>query len=155
MNEPWTGTIRGAESSDLLVLEALVASSMAHPWSRRQIADSLVGSMARAKLIWQRAEEGGDRPSGFVFARRVGDLLEIDLVGVDPSQRRSGLARRLLSQLIESERAAAVSAVQLELAASNAAARSLYEGLGFVVVGARSRYYPDGEDALLLTRSFV
>ena len=34
------------------------------------------------------------------------------------------------------------------------AAAALYAGLGFVVVGRRERYYPDGEDALLLTRRF-
>jgi ribosomal-protein-alanine N-acetyltransferase len=43
--------------------------------------------------------------------------------------------------------------VQLELAATNAPALALYQGLGFVVVGRRSRYYPDGEDALLLSRT--
>jgi ribosomal protein S18 acetylase RimI-like enzyme len=56
--------------------------------------------------------------------------------------------------LIEAERAEGMRAVELELAASNDAARALYEGLGFVVVGRRSRYYPDGDDALLLTKAF-
>jgi ribosomal protein S18 acetylase RimI-like enzyme len=40
-----------------------------------------------------------------------------------------------------------------DLRASNRSAHALYAGLGFVVVGTRSRYYPDGEDATLLTRS--
>jgi ribosomal-protein-alanine N-acetyltransferase len=41
---------------------------------------------------------------------------------------------------------------RLELAASNDPARGLYERLGFMVVGRRKRYYPDGDDALLLSR---
>ena len=38
-----------------------------------------------------------------------------------------------------------------DLRASNGAARGLYEASGFVVVGRRPRYYPGGEDALLMT----
>jgi ribosomal-protein-alanine N-acetyltransferase len=39
----------------------------------------------------------------------------------------------------------------LELRASNVPARALYEQAGFVVAGRRPRYYPGGEDALLMT----
>lgn len=41
----------------------------------------------------------------------------------------------------------------LEVKASNQGALSLYSKLGFDEVGRRHRYYPNGEDALLLKRS--
>ena len=42
--------------------------------------------------------------------------------------------------------------VLLEVRASNAPARALYERLGFAVAGVRRRYYHDnGEDAVLMT----
>ena len=60
----------------------------------------------------------------------------------------------LLADLIGAERTAGVSELRLKLAASNDAALGLYEALGFVVVGRRSRYYPGGDDARLLTKAF-
>lgn len=155
--EAWGGLIRGAKPSDLRVVEQLVARTMAHPWSRSQLAESLEGSAARTRLAWPvEGERGGhDSAAGFVVARRISDLLEIDLVGVDPAFRRRGLGAALVSELIESEQLAGAAEVQLELAASNEPAQALYESLDFVVVGRRPRYYPDGEDALLLTRSLI
>ena len=44
-------------------------------------------------------------------------------------------------------------AVLLEVRSDNIAATSLYQDMGFDVVGRRKRYYADGGDALLLTRS--
>jgi ribosomal-protein-alanine N-acetyltransferase len=41
--------------------------------------------------------------------------------------------------------------VQLEVRASNQPARALYARAGFVVDGRRPRYYPDGEDAVLMS----
>ncbi len=121
---------------------------MADPWTRSQLEGALAGAGARA--IWARSVASG--PIGFVVARRIADLLEIDLVGVDPGHRRAGTAARLLRDLLLAEEGAGMAEARLELAASNAPARALYEQLGFVVVGRRARYYPDGGDALLLSR---
>jgi ribosomal-protein-alanine N-acetyltransferase len=38
----------------------------------------------------------------------------------------------------------------LEVASGNQAARALYERAGFIRVGRRARYYPNGGDALVL-----
>ena len=120
-------------------------------WSREALAATLEGASGRAWTV-----EGAEPPPvGFVIARRIVDLVEIDLVGVVPEARRRGAAQFMLQGLIEAESRAQATEVRLELRESNAAARALYEGLDFVVVGERSRYYPDGENALLLTRSLI
>jgi ribosomal-protein-alanine N-acetyltransferase len=129
-------------------LEALIAESMEGGWGPDSISSALAGSGARVRL----AEGGDGLLLGFVLARRVVDLLEIDLVGVRPEQRRCGVARSLIESLIEDEVGMGLAEARLELAASNDPARGLYEGLGFMVVGRRKRYYPDGDDALLLSR---
>lgn len=121
---------------------------MADPWTRSQLEGALAAATARA--IWARLDGVG--PVGFVVARRIADLLEIDLVGVDPGHRRAGIAACLLRDLLAAEEEAGMIEARLELAASNAPARALYEQLGFMVVGRRARYYPDGGDALLLSR---
>lgn len=63
-------------------------------------------------------------------------------VAVDPAARGRGLARRLLAALLARapRRCATLS---LEVRASNAGARALYEALGMTAVASLPRYYDD------------
>jgi ribosomal-protein-alanine N-acetyltransferase len=129
-------------------LKVLIADSMQGGWSADSISAAVGIPAARVRIA-----EGNDGAQlGFVLARRIADLLEIDLVGVRAEHRRRGIARSLLDELIEDETQAGLAEARLELAASNDPALALYESLGFMVVGRRTRYYPDGDDALLLSR---
>jgi ribosomal-protein-alanine N-acetyltransferase len=142
-------SIRSVNPSDLSDLHDLILQSVEMPWSRPAISEALENLGARCRL----AEGLGGSPLGFVLARRISDLLEIDLVGVRPAARRRGVARSLLESLIDEEIAAGAVEARLELAESNDSARALYTGLDFMVVGRRTRYYPDGDAALLLSRT--
>ncbi len=93
--------------------------------------------------------EPGD-PHGFVGARVLIDELHVDEVGVAPDHRRRGLARFLLDRMHGRARAAGARYAYLELRAGNDAARGLYEGCGYRVISRRTRYYRDGEDALVM-----
>ena len=69
---------------------------------------------------------------------------------------RRGLGRRLLSLLIEVARSRHTNSVVLEVRPSNAAARRLYDSMGFVMVGVSGGYYPartGREDAVILALS--
>jgi len=148
----WQG--RSARPSDLDALAPLVALVMDPGWSRAQLSQALADPMGRIRLAESATRRAGeDRLLGFVFARRILDVLEIDLVGVRPGMRQCGIASGLLRGLLDSEGERGLAEARLELAASNEPARRLYAGLGFVVVGTRSRYYPTGDDALLLSRT--
>ena len=66
---------------------------------------------------------------------------------------RRGLGRRLLTLLIELARSHRTDSVVLEVRPSNAAARGLYESMGFAEVGVSRGYYPartGREDAMIL-----
>ena len=63
--------------------------------------------------------------------------------------RRRGVASALVRAALDLAPAADAN---LECRASNAAALRLYEKLGFETVGARAKYYADGEDCVLMTR---
>jgi len=139
-----------AGAADLEGLTGLVDRAMDAGWGRSRIETALQGPLSRARIA--RSASGED--VGFVLARRIEDGLEIDLVGVLPEWRRRGVAAALLSGLLAEERVRGLAEARLELAELNAAAQALYAQLGFVVVGRRSRYYPDGDDALLLTRTW-
>jgi len=141
-NERWE------KDSIVASVAALAARAMDRPWTTGQIHDALASPSACLMCH----DDASGALAGFVLGRRVDrDVVEVDLVAVAPERRRAGIGRALLEELIAAERDGGVTEFRLELAASNAAALALYSAVGFVVVGRRARYYPDGEDALLLT----
>lgn len=94
-------------------------------------------------------------PRGFVLARQAVDQAEILMLAVLPEARRLGLGRALLDAAVQHAAARGASALFLEVACGNAAARALYAGAGFAEVGRRRAYYPDGGDALVLRRGLA
>jgi ribosomal-protein-alanine N-acetyltransferase len=79
-----------------------------------------------------------DRVAGFLVSRQTapGDR-EILNVAVELSQRRRGVARRLIAAELERARGQWF----LEVRESNIAARNLYKACGFQVAGRRDLYY--------------
>jgi ribosomal-protein-alanine N-acetyltransferase len=63
---------------------------------------------------------------------------EILTIAVLPEERRKGIARRLLSDLVA---ALGAGPVFLEVAVDNGPALALYRSIGFSVVGRRKDYY--------------
>lgn len=92
---------------------------------------------------------------GVAVAWRVAGDAHVMELAVRPSARRRGVGRALLEAACASADATSSpggGACLLEVRESNTAALALYEGAGFQRVGRRKRYYPDGEDAILMTR---
>jgi ribosomal-protein-alanine N-acetyltransferase len=92
---------------------------------------------------------------GFVLARTAADEAEILTLAVVPAARRRGVGGTLLAGAMAAARGRGATAMFLEVAEGNAAACALYAAGGFMLVGRRSRYYPDGGDALVLRRALV
>jgi ribosomal-protein-alanine N-acetyltransferase len=77
---------------------------------------------------------------------------EIHTIGVDPAFQGRGIGRALLRGLL-AVADGLHAAVFLEVRTDNDAARALYEGEGFAVVGLRRRYYQQsGADAHTMRR---
>jgi ribosomal-protein-alanine N-acetyltransferase len=66
--------------------------------------------------------------------------------------RRCGRAQKILDRLIEEAHTRGVKKLFLEVRVSNAGAMMLYLKNGFVGLYTRSRYYPDGEDAVVMKK---
>ncbi len=94
-----------------------------------------------------------DARGGMVLARVAADEAEILTVAVLPEARRQGLGRSLLEAAAEQAVARGAVALFLEVSTANGPAQALYATCGFVPVGRRRRYYPDGADALVLRRA--
>lgn len=93
-----------------------------------------------------------DPTGGMVLGRLAADEAEILALAVIPARRRAGLGRALLAAAEAHVIAAGGRIVFLEVAKTNLAARALYVAAGYREIGRRSRYYPDGTDALVLAR---
>ena len=131
------------EPSDLSAAMELDALCLPKPWSEAVWREEL-GSPFGLYLV---LEEGGGI-FGQIGVRHVLDELHITTLAIRPERRRRGYARTLLRAALAAFPQAR--RVHLEVRPSNAAARALYEALGFQRTGLRRRYYGD-EDALLMT----
>ncbi|MCA1992568.1 MAG: ribosomal protein S18-alanine N-acetyltransferase [Coleofasciculus sp. S288] len=76
----------------------------------------------------------------------------ITILAVHPDYQRQGLGKLLLYALLGDARRRLLEWATLEVKPSNQAALSLYQKFGFTEAGRRRRYYPTGEDALILWR---
>ncbi len=132
-----------AHAADVAALESQVMGSDA--WNENLVADEL----PRSDRIWWAAYEC-DRLVGYAGGWVVDGQVQILKVGVDPSQRRRGIARELLARVAADARDLGAATCSLEVRAGNAGAQAFYEALGFHALGTRPRYYSDGEDALIL-----
>lgn len=78
------------------------------------------------------------------------DEAELCTIAVRASFQGLGLGSLLLESLQEILVQRKVNACFLEVRASNLGAQALYHKTGFVFIGTRKKYYPDGENALIL-----
>jgi N6-L-threonylcarbamoyladenine synthase len=139
--------IRHMEATDLRQVLAIERSSFARPWSEGLFADELTRPESREWIVV-------DSPWGVVgFAGLMqnetdGHILDL---AVRPDARSRGIARALLSALVDRAVERGVTRMTLEVRPSNAAALALYDEAGFHRVGNRPGYYDDtGEDAVIM-----
>ena len=131
-----TLALREVAATDRDLLAALHGACFDDPWDAAAMADILA---MPGTFGWIALD--GPHPAGFVLCRVAADEVEILSVGVIPDRRGEGSGRRLLAAALDGAVARGAKAMALEVAADNAAARALYDGAGFVKVGARPRYY--------------
>ena len=78
---------------------------------------------------------------------------DIQTVAVRHDRQGEGIARRLVTDLLDVADRSGATHTMLEVRADNEAAIALYRRLGFVPISTRPRYYPDGGDAVIMRRS--
>lgn len=88
--------------------------------------------------------------AGFALLQYGDEEAHLLLLGVQPRQRRRGIARAMLAWLESTLRTAGITRVRAEVRLGNAEARAFYGAMGFEEVGQASRYYAGIEHAALL-----
>lgn len=133
---------------DLNQIAALERECFAsEPWNVRMLAESFLSGHFFGSLL----EEDGviTAYGGISFAVDEG---EIDLIATAEMYRRCGRAKKILDDLIAEAKNRGIKRLFLEVRVSNVPALMMYLREGFVGVYARTRYYPDGEDAVVMKK---
>ncbi len=139
--------IRTFRSEDLDQVMAIEEASFPDPydpllfrWFRFRVGDGFVVAEAEGIVGYAISEIREGR--GHIVS-----------MAVSPKNRRSGVGASLLQELI-GRLEPRVHDVYLEVRAGNKVAIQLYEKFSFKRTGeTRRRYYPDGEDAIVMARS--
>ena len=93
--------------------------------------------------------------SGYAFAfELLTQYLDLHILKVAtlPAYRRRGLGRRLMLVAEVHAGEMAGESLTLEVRIANTPAIAMYGALGYAQVGIRPGYYPDGSDALVMTK---
>jgi len=136
--------IRRLAYSDLPAVISIERRSFPTPWSLAMF----VLELSKPSGICLAAIEG-DELLGYLICSRYDQVWHLMNVAVAPERRRAGVARNLISQLLEEGGGGLP--FTLEVRVSNRPAIAMYERLGFRSAGVRPHYYQDnGEDALIM-----
>lgn len=142
--------LRPMRNADLTAVMAVELRAYPHAWTEGIFRDCMrVGYQCWAATI-------GDALVGYaVMSVAVGEAHLLNIC-IDPDRQRQGLGRRLLRRMLRMAGEMQADTAYLEVRASNAAAKALYESVGFTQIGQRRGYYPAGdgrEDALVYAKT--
>ncbi|MBI3506210.1 MAG: GNAT family N-acetyltransferase [Proteobacteria bacterium] len=132
------------------LLSALHRETFADGWSVDAMREVL-----RSPGVFALLATVDDAPAGFALGRLAADEAELLSVGVLAGSRRLGIGHALIVAIAACVPRAR--ALFLEVGEDNPAARGLYAGLGFAVVGRRAGYYQrdTGQRVAALTMSAI
>jgi [ribosomal protein S18]-alanine N-acetyltransferase len=129
---------------------AIEAAAYAFPWSRGNFVDSLAAGYAARVLL-----DASGAMLGYFVAMAGVDEMHLLNITVAPAVQGRGHARTLIDALIALCHEHRARELWLEVRASNAKARAMYQHLGFAQVGVRKGYYPAPfarrEDAVVMS----
>jgi ribosomal-protein-alanine N-acetyltransferase len=106
-------------------------------------------------LGYMATTDAGDMVGFVLLIRNDDGTAHITTVGVAPEHRRRGIAERLIEQVDAAMKERGISTVVLEVRVSNFPAQNLYRRAGYSIVQRMQRYYHNGEDGFLMTKSLV
>lgn len=139
--------MRGMTQADVDVVLGIELAVQAYPWTRGNFIEAL-----NSGYLCIVDEADGEILSYAILMPAV-DEAEMLNIGVAAAQRRKGLGRKMLNEMLETARARDMKRIFLEVRPSNVAAIALYRSAGFTEIGVRRGYYHNangGEDALVM-----
>ncbi|MDE7330347.1 MAG: ribosomal protein S18-alanine N-acetyltransferase [Clostridia bacterium] len=140
--------IRKWEYKDILRISEIEAECFPQePWSFQMLASSF-GTETFTGVL---AEDGGEI-IGYGGVTVAADTADVENVAVTEPFRRSGVGTAIIRELCRVAKEKGAEKLFLEVRVSNSVAMGLYLKNGFKGSYARARYYPDGEDCLVMVK---
>ncbi|HKM39023.1 MAG TPA: ribosomal protein S18-alanine N-acetyltransferase [bacterium] len=131
----------------LAAVMAVERESFSQPWSRDAFKFELIHNEIARYLV--AVVQG--TVVGYAGMWVLVDEAHVTNIAVLPEWRRQGIAKALLSRLIEIAIAGGADKMTLEVRKSNWGARQLYQDFGFQALGFRRNYYSETrEDAIVM-----
>jgi ribosomal-protein-alanine N-acetyltransferase len=128
--------------------------SFPQPWRRTTFIGELDNyPMSIPFVIIHRTN---DRLMGYIILWFLQEEVQISNFALHPDFRRMGVGEAVLRDVLEKIKKEGATAIFLEVRPSNRVARSLYEKLGFQILGVRKNYYQSPiEDALIMGKKLT
>ena len=137
--------IRPLNPEELLQVAEIEKEAFSEPYS----LELLKRELSLPLFLGVVAEVGG-RAVGYAFGWKLMESFELHRIAVKRKERRRGVGRELLKELLKRCREEGVKEVFLEVREGNEPAVNLYRSLGFKEIGERENYYGD-ENALIFS----
>ena len=137
--------VADARAADIDQIVALERAAFPSPWKREFFESEL-----RARGRYNRILRLDRMVVGYCFAMHFLDEMHINKIAVSESSRRRGYAGILMADAVAWAQGNGVKTIALEVRESNDAAQGFYRAIGFADRYRRPRYYPDGENAVVM-----
>ena len=140
--------IRKWEYKDILRISQIETECFPmEPWSFKMLASSFDSESFHGVLA-----EDGEEIIGYGGITVAAGTADIANVAVTEPYRHSGVGTAIISELLKIASSLGAEKVFLEVRVSNSIAMELYLKSGFKGAYARTRYYSDGEDCLVMVK---
>lgn len=138
--------IREMSVSDIPEVLEIERMSFTTPWSEALFYNEIYHPFSITRVAF-----AGEKLVGYICANQIIDEGHILNLAVHPDYRRRSIASTLVEDILKELKDCECRVLYLEVRISNHAARKLYEGFGFKVVGIRKCYYVSPiEDAVIM-----
>ena len=142
-------TATGKNLDEIMEIER---ASFDIPWSRETFTIELhENEFSRIILARARDEEICPKILGYCCYWIISNEIHITNIAVRQQFRRRGIAKQLMKYVIDEAKRKGSGLLTLEVRMSNESAINLYTKFGFLPVAVREKYYPDNEDALVMS----
>ena len=140
-------TYRSWKFEDILKISELEKECFSDPWTYRMFVEGF-----SSKLFYGVCAVEDGEIVGYACETVLFENAEVDNIAVAESCRRRGVGKKLLKKLETEAKERGARVILLEVRVSNAPAMTRYLKEGFKGIYVRPRYYPDGEDAVVMQK---
>ena len=140
-------TYRSWKFEDILKISELEKECFSDPWTYRMFVEGF-----SSKLFYGVCAVEDGEIVGYACETVLFENAEVDNIAVAESCRRRGVGKKLLKKLETEAKERGARVILLEVRVSNAPAMTMYLKEGFKGIYVRPRYYPDGENAVVMQK---